>query len=128
MDFAEKLQKLRANKGLTQRELSKMLKIASSTLGMYEIGKREPDFATLKRIAEIFNVTTDYLLGQSDSISTHLSPATQTTDISQEDLALLELARQLKKLPDSDQKEIESYIQYKKHLNKDDEQAAASGK
>jgi transcriptional regulator with XRE-family HTH domain len=62
--FKDKLKELRNKKGLSQRELAKTLKLSPSTIAMYEIGQREPDNATLNKIADFFNVTTDCLLGR----------------------------------------------------------------
>lgn len=60
------LRKLRQERNLTQLELSKMLQISASAIGMYEQGRREPDHDTLAKIADFFNVSTDYLLGRTD--------------------------------------------------------------
>lgn len=64
--FAARLKKLRTDEGLTQNELAPELGISRSTLGMYETGKREPDFETLETIADFFNVDMNYLIGYSD--------------------------------------------------------------
>lgn len=58
------LRELREREGLTQAELSKKLNISPSTVGMWEKGYRSPDYEMLGRIADYFNVTTDYLLGR----------------------------------------------------------------
>ena len=65
-EFAKRLKNLRLNKHLTQDELAPELGISRSTLGMYETGKREPDFETLETIADFFNVDMNYLIGYSD--------------------------------------------------------------
>jgi len=64
--FAQRLKQLREEKELSQRELAKLINIAHSTLGMYEIGEREPDFNTVSRLAAFFNTSVDYLLGRTD--------------------------------------------------------------
>ena len=61
------LKELRAKKGITQTDLAKSLGISASAIGMYEQGRREPDSDTLIAIANYFQVTTDYLLGKSDT-------------------------------------------------------------
>ena len=66
------LKSLREAKGITQSELSKALKISPSTVGMWEQGRREPDYEMLKRIADFFDVSADYLLGR-DSKDNSLS-------------------------------------------------------
>lgn len=57
-----KLRKIRESKGLLQKEVADALKISTSTIGMYEQNRREPDNDTLKKIANFFEVSTDYLL------------------------------------------------------------------
>lgn len=65
-EFAARLKKLRLEEHLTQEELATQLGISRSTLGMYETGKREPDFETLEVIADFFNANMNYLTGYSD--------------------------------------------------------------
>jgi transcriptional regulator with XRE-family HTH domain len=103
---------------LTQFHLGEKIGVAESTISLYESGKREPDIATLNNIADFFGVSIDYLLGRENLSTSSVAPASRITELSKEDLALLEVARQLKSLPDTDRKEIESYIQYKEHSNK----------
>ncbi len=62
-----KIKELRKINKITQDKLSKSLKIARSTLAMYEIGKSEPDQATLIKIADYFGVSVDYVLGHDVS-------------------------------------------------------------
>ena len=70
-----KLRTLRKDRGLTQSELGKALGVSPSTIGMYEQGRREPDKDALLAIANFFNVTTDYLLGNDTPAS---NPQTTT--------------------------------------------------
>lgn len=60
--FAENLKNLRKSKGLTQVQFAQIFQISSGTIAMWETGKRTPDTETLKRIAQYFNVSIDYLL------------------------------------------------------------------
>lgn len=53
---------LRKNKGLSMKELGEIIGVAESTISQYETGKREPDFETLLKLGEFFNVSVDYLL------------------------------------------------------------------
>ena len=66
MKFNDRLQLLRNEKKLSRDDLAKLLGISYSTVSKYESGTREPDFDTLERMANIFSVTTDYLLGRSN--------------------------------------------------------------
>lgn len=66
MEFAIRLQQLIEEAEITQKDLSFQLHMSRTTLNGYVNDYREPDFATLVRLAEYFHVTTDYLLGLSD--------------------------------------------------------------
>lgn len=57
---------LREEKKIKQEELAKILSISPSAIGMYERDEREPNDELTLKLAEYFNVTTDYLLGKSD--------------------------------------------------------------
>lgn len=62
MEFCNKLRTLIEERNITQKQVANELNIAPSTIGGYVQGSSEPDFATLKILAEYFNVSTDYLL------------------------------------------------------------------
>lgn len=57
--------KLRESLGKTLMQISLDLDMATGTYSQYENGTREPNFETLFKIADYFNVTTDYLLGRT---------------------------------------------------------------
>ena len=63
MTFSKKLRTLIEDREITQKKLAADLCIATSTVGGYVQGTSEPDFDTLKRLAEYFDVSADYLLG-----------------------------------------------------------------
>lgn len=65
--FKNVLKILRARENMSQAELAEKLGVAKSTISMYEVGKREPDFVTLEAIADFFNVDMNYLLGKNGS-------------------------------------------------------------
>jgi len=62
MSFNIKLRTLRKKKGLTQKELSSDLGVALSTVAMWETANREPDLATIRKIAEYFDVSIEELV------------------------------------------------------------------
>jgi len=64
--YSERLKELRKNKKLTQKEVAEKIGVARTTYAMYEQNRREPDNETFQKIADFFNVTTDYLLGRTD--------------------------------------------------------------
>ena len=53
---------LRRQAGLTQRQLASLLSISPSAVGMYEQGRREPSADQIVAMAELFGVSTDFLL------------------------------------------------------------------
>lgn len=61
----EHLKQLRESKNLTQKELSNMLNVDRTTYAKWENGNSNPSFEFLLKIAKIFNVSTDYLLGNN---------------------------------------------------------------
>lgn len=61
--FAERLKTLRKSCNLTQQKMATALGIERSTYTYYETGKTFPDIVTLTRIARIFNISADNLLG-----------------------------------------------------------------
>lgn len=63
--FGERLKELRLKSKLKQSELGEKIGVSASTIGMYEQGRRFADQSTLIKLAEYFNVTTDYLLGHT---------------------------------------------------------------
>lgn len=67
--LSSRLKKLRINKKLTQMELAEKINVTHVSVSGYESGKRSPDTETLQKIADFFNVTTDYLLGRTDDSS-----------------------------------------------------------
>lgn len=61
--FARRLKALRKESNMTQIEFAKKFNIANGTVGNWESGNRQPDYATLQKIADYFNVSVGYLLG-----------------------------------------------------------------
>jgi transcriptional regulator with XRE-family HTH domain len=94
MNFGERLRFLRERRELSREEISKKLGIAYSTFSKYETGKREPDYEILKKMAILFGVSSDYLLGLADS--------PLNTD-------------SIKDLPKNAQMEIEDFVEFIKN-------------
>lgn len=64
--IGKRLKELREEKELNQEEFAKVLNISRSSIGMYESGKREPSDELKKQMADFFNCSVDYLIGNSD--------------------------------------------------------------
>ncbi|MFS8303233.1 helix-turn-helix domain-containing protein [Bacillus altitudinis] len=60
--LGKRITSLRKQSGLTQEELAKKLNVSRSALSQYELGTRDPNYELLIKIANFFEVTTDYLL------------------------------------------------------------------
>jgi transcriptional regulator with XRE-family HTH domain len=61
------LRHLRKARKMTQKQLAEKLNVAKSTISQYENNVNEPDLKTVVKLAELFDVTVDYLLGRFDT-------------------------------------------------------------
>ncbi len=73
VDFGNTLKKLRLQEGLTQQQLANRLGVTKSVVSYYELQERYPSPEVLTKLASIFHVTTDYLLGLEQSETVDLS-------------------------------------------------------
>ncbi|MEH7111470.1 helix-turn-helix transcriptional regulator [Neobacillus niacini] len=62
MSLSEKLRKLRDNRNWSQQTLAEMMNMDRSTVGRYETGKNIPNYQTVIRFAELYQVDKEYLL------------------------------------------------------------------
>ncbi|EGC83412.1 LexA family protein [Anaerococcus hydrogenalis] len=68
MSVGVRLKQLRKSSGKTQRDLAKLLYVTASSIGMYERDERTPSPDVLKKYADIFDVSLDYILGHSRNL------------------------------------------------------------
>jgi len=68
--FGERVKSLRQAKGLTQKQMADALNITERNYQRYE-ATNSPSNANLLRMADFFDVSTDYLLGRSDDLTRH---------------------------------------------------------
>lgn len=94
MDFKTRLKELRKKSGLTQQEFSKAVGIPRSTIAGYETDVAEPDIEKLTLISDFFNVSTDYLVGNTNNPNP--KNENSLTDKNKKDIA-----KQMKELTDS---------------------------
>ena len=85
--FKETLKKSRDEKGLSQKALADILGVSQGTIGNWESGVREPNFKTIEKLADFFDVSVDFLLGRNnealstpDYTSNKVSPALSETE------------------------------------------------
>ena len=69
MEFNEKLQELRKNKGLTQEELAEALYVSRTAISKWESGRGYPSIDSLKEISKYFSVTIDELLSTDEVLT-----------------------------------------------------------
>lgn len=67
MDFPETLKTCRREKNLTQKQMAEKLSMTERGFQNYELGRGEPAYKKLVEIADILEVSTDYLLGRTDN-------------------------------------------------------------
>lgn len=70
MSFGAKLKACRKELSLSQKEFGQKIGVAESTVSLYESNKRFPDADTLKIISSLLGVSIDYLLGNSQTMTT----------------------------------------------------------
>lgn len=66
MDIGERIKNLRINLKMTQTELAKNAGLTSAAISQFEAGIRKPSFDALSKLANAFNVSTDFLLGKKE--------------------------------------------------------------
>ena len=91
VDIGNTLKTLQLHEEMTQAQLSQKLGLTKSVISAYETGLRLPSYDVLIHIAQIFKVSTDYLLGVEQKDSLDLSGLTQN-----EKSALLALIKAMK--------------------------------
>ena len=69
MEFNEKLQELRKQRGLTQEELAEKLYVSRTAISKWESGRGYPNIDSLKAIAKFFSVTVDELLSTDEILT-----------------------------------------------------------
>lgn len=72
--FGEQLKELRAEKEFTQKDLAKILNVRNTTISAWEKDIAEPPYETLKKVAVLFDVSADYLLGLEDDYGSTAIP------------------------------------------------------
>lgn len=68
--FAKRLQQLRKQRGWSQPELGKQTGVSGQIIGRYELGLISPSIEVARRLARVFGVTVDYLIGEEEMLDT----------------------------------------------------------
>lgn len=64
-DFGNRLKALREERGLSTKDVASAIGVTQRLIQMYEKGDRKPDLDGLLKLAELFNVSIDYLVGRA---------------------------------------------------------------
>ena len=83
MNFGDRLKELRSKNGMTQTRLAQLLNITKSVVSYYERQERMPSRDVLVKLAGIFHVSVDYLMGIDKKKTIDVS------DLSDEDISVL---------------------------------------
>lgn len=84
--LAQRLKELRFEHKITQQEMASKLGISRSTLAGYESENKQPSYDILLKISNVFNISTDYLLGSSNNTLSDSNIESSSVIISDEDL------------------------------------------
>lgn len=87
-----RIKELRQEKGILQSDLAKLLKMGQATISNWETGRHEPDQEALLEMSKLFDVSIDYILGNTDIKK---APSYEDAGLSTEEAALLDSFRKL---------------------------------
>lgn len=113
MNTAQKLKKLREEKKLSQAEVAKLLNINRTTYVKWETGASLP-IRKINEVAQLFNVTTDYLLGNNTAISSNkqVSPKDQRDLAKFLDQTEIMFDGEVYKLDNDDKEKVRSALEF----------------
>jgi len=113
----ERLRALRVSRAETQKMLADMLGVDRTTYVKYEAGSSEPNFETIQKLADYFDVTVDYLLGRTDDSERQNSIMDQT-DASILGKARFALLTETEGMTDDAIADVLNYAKFKKQQKK----------
>ncbi len=113
MDFGDRLKLLREKAGLTQKFVAEKIGVKNNTLSSYESAKRQPDYETLRKLADLYEVHIDYIITGNEHANSpeemwqeFLDPKTQIF---------------FKDLKDAPEEKIEELIRFWEYIKQRDE-------
>lgn len=71
MSFGERLRNLRTSRNMSQEQVARHIGLTRSAYSHYEINNRQPVYATLLKLAVLFDVSVDYLINDNSYIESH---------------------------------------------------------
>ena len=107
----ERIKELRKEKSITMKRLGEIIGVSEGAVSQYENGKRQPDYDTLKKIADFFDVSTDYLLGRTDNPQQNIDQQLEGIEFA--------LYGEIKELTDDEKQDILNFVKFTKSQRKD---------
>lgn len=108
--IGDTIKKLRKENKLTQEQLGEAIGVSKMAISYFEKGKKAPGRESIEKIADYFHVTTDYLLGRTDSIKPSTNQHAIITEEGKNIMAIIE------NLPTEERKkaweQLEMYVNY----------------
>lgn len=99
-DFGKRVKELRQRAGLTQQQLAERILVSKAAISNYELYERNPSPEILIKLARVFHVSTDYLLGIEEKIQ-----VLDVSDLTDEDIEVLEQTAALLRKKNLEQKQ-----------------------
>lgn len=107
-----RIKELRIKKGISQSELAESLKITQATISKYELGQRNIPKLFVDKMCEVFNCTSDYLLGISDTNAKSPAENSGARDVPEEFMRLQEANRLYLQLDDAGKAQARAYLEF----------------
>ena len=103
-----RIKELRQEKGILQSDLAKLLKMGQATISNWETGRHEPDQDALREMSNLFDVSIDYILGNTD-IKKPLT-SEDMSGLTEKQIKILEM---MGELPEQDQDDLIQQAEYR---------------
>lgn len=104
--FKLRLKDLRETKGISQKQLANFLNVSQGSVGNWESGTREPNFDIIKKIADYFDVSADYLIGRTDNPQQSIDQQLEGVEFA--------LYGEIKELTDDEKQDILNFVKFTK--------------
>ncbi|RWZ59859.1 XRE family transcriptional regulator [Halobacillus fulvus] len=116
--IGKRIKQLRDKHNLSQKRFSEAIGVSNVQLSRYESGTRQPDYDTLQKIADYFEVSIDYLFGRTSALKNDSGEFDSIKEINRllekyeiDDLAFFDIEK-WKSMNPEQIRELESYFQY----------------
>lgn len=103
-----RIKELRAEKGLTQTDLAEYLGVNQTAAGKYERGDLEPNLSVLIKLSRLFEVSVDYIIGNSDDLGVISIANEKSSSLAKDEQSVLNAYRAL---PEDLQRRARVYIE-----------------